>query len=96
MSAKEEAPKEGEGEAKPKGKKKLFIIIGLVVLVAGIGVPMFLLKGGEKKEGEEVVEEVKEEQHLIVAELGQFVVNLSESSSFLKVKIKIEYDEVNR
>lgn len=92
MSEKKEeaAPAEGE-QPKKKSKKMLFIIIGVVVLLLGAGVPMFLMGGEKPKEGEEAepVEEVKE---LEIAELGTFVVNLSESSSFLKVNLKVEYD----
>jgi len=89
-----EQKKEGgeeEAEVKPKGKKKLiFIVLGLVLLVVGIGVPMFLLKGGKKAATEE--EPVEEVKKIEMADLGQFVVNLSESSSFLKVHIILEYD----
>jgi len=90
MSAKKEEAAEG-GEAKPKSKKKLiFIVVGLVVLIAGAGVPMFLMGGG--KEAEVVEEEHEEVKRLESAELGVFVVNLSETSAFLKTKIMIEYD----
>jgi flagellar FliL protein len=91
MSAKKEEAAEG-GEAKPKGKKKLiFIVVGLVVLVAGAGVPMFLMGGGGE-DAEHVEEEHEEVKRLETAELGTFVVNLSETSAFLKTKIMIEYD----
>ncbi len=90
MSAKKEEAAEG-GEGKPKSKKKLiFIVVGVVVLVAGAGVPMFLMGGGEETE---VVEEEHEEvKRLESAELGVFVVNLSETSAFLKTRIMIEFD----
>lgn len=84
---------EGEAgkEAKPKGKKKfLFIIIGLVVLVAGAGVPMFLM-GGDKSDSEHE-EEQEAPKKIETADLGLFVVNLSETASFLKVRITAEYD----
>ena len=92
MSAKkEEAAAEG-AEAKPKSKKKLiFIIAGVVVLAGGAGVPM-LLMGGDKEAAlleEEHHEEVK---RLETADLGIFVVNLSDTSAFLKAKIMIEFD----
>ena len=93
MSKKEEeAAPAAEGEQpKKKSKKLLFIIIGVVVLLLGAGVPMFLMGGGEKpKEGEE--EHVEVEHHLELAELGTFIVNLSEASTFVKTNIKIEYD----
>ncbi len=82
-----------EGTAKPKGKKKLiFIVLGVVFLAAGVGVPMMLMGGEEKKEGE-VEEEVEEVKVMEISDMGEYIVNLSESSSFLKVKMKIEYDK---
>lgn len=92
MSEAKEDKAEGEaGEAKPKSKKKLFIILGVVLLLAGAGVPMFLMGGEEKKEGEEV-EEVEEVKHYETAKLDTFIVNLSENSTFLKTTILVEYD----
>lgn len=96
MAKGKEEEKEGGAEAeaaKPKSKKKLiFIVVGLVVLLAGVGVPMFLMKGSAKTDAEQE-EEVKEEVKKIkLADMGLFVVNLSESSSFLKVGLKAEYD----
>lgn len=88
---KEEAAAEG-AEAKPKSKKKLiFIVVGVVVLIAGAGVPMLLMGGGEEPAlvEEEHHEEVK---RLETADLGIFVVNLSDTSAFLKAKIMIEFD----
>jgi flagellar basal body-associated protein FliL len=90
MSAKKEEAAEG-GETKPKSKKKLiFIVVGLVVLVAGAGVPMFLMGGAE--EAEVVEEEHEEVKRLESADLGVYVVNLSETSAFLKTRIMIEFD----
>ena len=90
------AHEEGAAEAKPKkSKKKLFIILGVVALVAGAGVPMFLMGGAPPEEEaaaheeEEAHEEVK---HLETADLGSYVVNLSEATSFLKAKITVEFD----
>jgi flagellar FliL protein len=86
-----------EGEAaeggKKGGKKKLIIIVGVVLLVVGIAVPMLLLGGGEEKveEGAEHAEEEPTKNYL-TAELPTFIVNLSESSSFLKVTMLVEYD----
>ena len=98
MAAKEEEKAENSEAQQPKGKGKkkklLFIVIGVVVLAAGIGVPMFLMKkGADKKGADKETEEVKEEKkHIKLADLGIFVVNLSESSTFLKVNLKVEYD----
>jgi len=83
-----------EGEAKPKSKKTLiFVVVGVVLLLAGIGVPLMLMGGGEEHKAAEEEEEHEEVKVLEVADLGQFVVNLSESSSFLKINIKVEYDK---
>jgi flagellar basal body-associated protein FliL len=96
MSSQEQAAAETGGEAPKKGKKKvLFIALGVVGLLAGAGVPVFLMMGGEPKkeeaaEHEEVVHE--EIKRVETADLGQFIVNLGESSSFLKVRVLIEYD----
>lgn len=89
--AEEKAP-EGEGEAKPKSKKKLFIIIGVVVLLIGAGVPAFLLTG-KKKDVEHIEEKEKDvKKHYKLATFPTFIVNLSESSSFVKVTMQVEYD----
>ena len=81
---------EGAAEEKPKkSKKKLFIILGVVALVAGAGVPMFLMGGAPPEEDAAAHEEVK---HLETADLGSYVVNLSEATSFLKAKITVEFD----
>lgn len=85
-----------EGEKpKKKSKKMLFIGLGVVLLVAGAGVPMFLMGGTPPEEGEaaEHEEKVHEEvKHLETADLGTFVVNLSEATSFLKAHILVEFD----
>ncbi len=87
---------EHAGEEKPKKSKKKLIIIalGAISLIGGAGVPMLLMGGGEKPVEEEVVEEEHHEEpkHIEAADLGQFVVNLSESTSFLKAHIMMEYD----
>lgn len=92
-----EAPKKEEGavEAKPKKSKKgLFIGLGVALLVAGAGVPMFLMGGKPEEvpvaEEEESHEEVKKVE---TADLGTFVVNLSEATSFLKAHILVEFDD---
>jgi flagellar FliL protein len=95
MAEKKEAAENGEGAdaPKPKGKKKLIlIVVGVLVLVAGAGVPMMLMGGKEEKTELENAEPEEEIQDLKIADLGTFIVNLSESAAFLKVAIKIEYD----
>jgi flagellar FliL protein len=92
----EDGKKEGEaaaeGAAAPKSKKKLIIIIAVVVLLIGGGAGFFLMKGkpAEGEHGEEAAHE--EEKHFATAELPSFIVNLSETSNFLKLKLLIEYD----
>ena len=91
---KEEGKEGADAAAKPKGKKKLFIIIGAVVLlVAAAGVPLMLMGGSkEAKEGEEAHVEEHEEKHIETVGLDTFIVNLSENGAFLKVKMLMEYD----
>jgi flagellar FliL protein len=87
----EEAP--AEGAPKKKNKKMFFIALGVVMLVAGAGVPMFLM-GGAPEEAAEAPEDEhhEEEKHLETADLGSFVVNLSEATSFLKAHLLVEFD----
>jgi flagellar FliL protein len=87
---KEEAAEEN-AEAKPKSKKKLFIIIGAVVLLALGGVGFMFLSGGKKPAETERAQD-DSEKHYETAEIPTIIVNLSESSSFLKVTMLIEYD----
>ncbi len=96
MSAEENAG-EKPAEAKPKlpkNKKLILAAVGLLSLVGGAGVPMLLMGGGEPEEATEVVEEepIEAPKRIEVADLGVFVVNLSENTSFLKVHIMMEYD----
>lgn len=91
----DEEKKEGEeGEEKPKSKKMLIIIIAVVVLLlGGGGAAVVLMSGGEEHaEGDEGVHEIEETVELATVELEPFIVNLSEQTSFLKVKLLIEYD----
>jgi flagellar FliL protein len=93
MSEKPEAAAEATEGAPKKSKKKLIIILAAVILlVAGAGVPMFLMGGKKVPEGEEAQEEVEPEKKMELTDLGQFIVNLSDSSSFLKAHIMMEYD----
>jgi flagellar FliL protein len=88
----EEAP--AEGAPKKKNKKVIFIALGVVLLVAGAGVPMFLMGGApeEAAVAPEEEEHHEEEKHLETADLGSFVVNLSEATSFLKAHLLVEFD----
>jgi flagellar FliL protein len=87
----EEAP--AEGAPKKKSKKVLFIGLGVVLLIAGAGVPMFLMGGAPEETAEAHEEEHhEEEKHLETADLGSFVVNLSEATSFLKAHLLVEFD----
>ena len=88
MAEEKEEQKEGEVQAKPKGKKKLFIIIGIVVLLLAVGVPLLFL-GGDAKEHDP---DYEAEPHYETAKLDTFIVNLSEPSTFLKTTILVEYD----
>ena len=86
--------KEGEGEhaeAPAGGGKKKLIIIAVVALLA-VGGAAFAFLGGSKPPEGENAEEIEEKKEYKIAELDTFIVNLSESTSFLKVKMLIEYD----
>jgi flagellar protein FliL len=90
-----EAEGQAEGaEASPKkSKKKLIIILAAVIfLVAGAGVPMFLMGGKKAAETEEAHEEAEPERKLETTDLGNFIVNLSDATAFLKTHIIMEYD----
>lgn len=96
MSAKAE---EGEkpAEVKPqKSVKKLaaFAAIGLVSLVGGAGVATVFMPASApvRQEEPEFQEPVETVANIQTADLGQFIVNLSDMTSFLKVQITIEYD----
>ena len=89
---KKEEGKEGEGAAAPapKSKKKLIIIIGVVVVLLAV-VGAVLLLGGKKADpaAEAEKEEVK---HYATFEIPAIIVNLSDSTAFLKVSMLVEYD----
>lgn len=90
--AEEEEKKEGEGEAAPKkSKKKLIIIVVAVLVLLGGGIGGFLVLGKKPPAEEaEAEKEHEEHEHLEVVELDNFIVNLSENSSFLKIRINLE------
>ena len=93
---KEEGKGGEEGEAKPKGKRKLIIIVAAVLVVVVLVVVGVLAMGGKKKTPAEEAEAAmneKEEVHLGRAELEQFIVNLATSNSYLRTKILLEFDE---
>jgi len=89
---KKEEKAEGAEAPPKKSKKKLIIIVAAVLVIVGGGAA-FALLGGSKKpaEGEE---QAKEEPKKELGEipLDTIIVNLSENSSFLKVKMTLEYD----
>jgi flagellar basal body-associated protein FliL len=107
-ASKKDDPKKGEGEGQQEGdkpkfaKKKLiiFAVLGIVLLIGGAGVAAmsFLAAPPDshkdaKNEGEEEYKEPEEpHREMVSADLGQFIVNLSDMSSFLKIRILIEYD----
>lgn len=91
--AEEGEVEEGQEEGGSKSKKKLFIILGIVFLLLGAGVPAaFFMLGGEPEETM-VVDEPEDEIRLSSFELDPIIVNLSKNSSFLKATIVVEYDE---
>jgi flagellar protein FliL len=95
MATEEKEHKEAEGAEKPKSKKMLIIIIAVVVVIGAAGA--FFLLGGKKKSGEgEEAEAAHEEEHkhYETAKLDTFIVNLSQSGSFLKTTILLEFDPV--
>jgi flagellar basal body-associated protein FliL len=97
MSAKTEEGDKPTEEKPKKSKKKLIIlaVIGLVSLVGGAGVASIFTKSEpppDEHAEEEVHEPAEEAKDIQTADLGQFIVNLSEMGSFLKVRIMIEYD----
>lgn len=86
---KEEGEAAAEEGAKPKkSKKKLLIIIVAAVLVLGGGGVAFVLGGGDA----EPLEEVELPPNLVLADIGQYIVNLASSTNFLKVSMLAEYD----
>lgn len=84
------AEEETEKEVTEKGgsKKLLIIIVVVVVLLLGGGAYFFLMGGEEPAE----VEESEPEEKYATFSLKPFIVNLSRSTSFLKVIVVIEYD----
>lgn len=87
----EEAAEATAEVVKPKGKKKLLIIIVAVVVLLGGGAAAMLSGGGEKKKDPKQAEEALQKVFK-QAKLETFIVNLSESTSFLKATIYLEYD----
>jgi flagellar basal body-associated protein FliL len=97
MSAKAEDGDKPTEDKPKKNKKKLVImaVIGLISLVGGAGVTTVLFKGEpppEKQNEEGLHEPEPEVKEIQTADLGQFIVNLSDMGTFLKVRIMIEYD----
>jgi flagellar FliL protein len=87
---------EGEEGAPKKGKRKLIMIGGGVVVVGLIVAGLFLsgiLGGGDKKEDKHDAEAAADIAKPVYYELPEFLVNLSTSSnrvSFLKMSVTLE------
>ncbi len=81
-----------EEAAAPKSKKKLFIIIGGVVGLLILGIVLSLVLGGKKPEEGAAAKPVETVKHYATVPIPTIIVNLSESASFLKVGLLIEYD----
>ena len=93
MAKKEEEAegKEAGHEEAPKGKSKKKLIIIIVAAVVVLGGGAFFMMGGKKADTKET-EHKEEEKHYVSAQLDPFIVNLSESSAFLKTTLLVEYD----
>ncbi|MBC7781774.1 MAG: flagellar basal body-associated FliL family protein [Proteobacteria bacterium] len=78
-------------DAPKKGKGKLFLIIGLlVVLIAGGGGAWFMLKGKPAAEGEgEVLTKAKSKAPPMFEKLEPFVVNLADRGRYLQVAMEL-------
>lgn len=94
----EEAEKPAEEQPKKKSKKHLviFAALGIVSLVGGAGVAAVFMPAAPPAD-----EHVEEDTHhepqepvrdIQTADLGQFIVNLSDMGTFLRVRIMMEYD----
>jgi len=95
MSAKAEEGEKPAEEKPKKSKKKLaiFAVLGLVSLLGGAGVASMVYKPAPPPEpAQEMVEPAEPEKRIETADLGQFIVNLSDMGSFIKVRMMIEYD----
>lgn len=79
---------------KPKKSKKKVILIVLSVLglAGGAGVSGVFMGAPPPEEAEVVEEATDHPKRIEMADLGVFVVNLSENVSFLKTRIMMEYD----
>lgn len=81
---------EGESAAPKKGKKKLLLIlIPVIVLLIGGGAAFMLLGGSEDKHAEE---EEEPPRTYATLKLDPFIVNLAESTAYVKVTLVVEYD----
>jgi flagellar protein FliL len=93
--AKKDEGKDGEEQAAPppKSKKKLFIIIGGIVGVVLIVLVVLLMSGGKKAADKPAEQGGEAQHHYGLAEFPPIIVNLSDSSSYLKVTLQLEYDQ---
>lgn len=99
------ADEESQAQTAPSGggKKKLFIIIGAVVILVGVGVGAFLAlgsgggageeEGAEGEAAEEAEGEGEEALPNAVLPLETFIVNLQVKGSFLKTTMQLEFAE---
>jgi flagellar FliL protein len=85
-----------EGAAPKKGKAKLFIIIGLVVMLLAGGAGAFLLMGKKSAHKEDATHE-EAKKAPVFAPLETFTVNLSdtERERFLQTNISLEVRDVH-
>ena len=82
----------GNEEQEPEGggkKKLLIIIIAAVVVIGGAAGALLMGGGAEEEHSGEIIEE---EVHYQRADFGEFIVNLSSSTSFAKIHLVVEYD----
>ncbi len=90
MSEEKKEGKEGEAAAAPKSKKKLIIIIAAVVVLGLVGGGAAMMMGGKKEASAE--QEVEKPKVYATFPVSAVIVNLSESTAFLKVSLLVEYD----
>jgi flagellar FliL protein len=90
----DEAAEGGEGKPSPAkggGKKKLFILIGLVLILGAGGFFGYtLLMGGKGEKGKVEAAHEKEKGKPVLLVLEPFILNLAEPGRHLKVAVQLE------